>query len=170
LNKKELSGFHSEVVVFLNEYVNEYIRFADTKAGFAITVVSLVIAAAFTSDIPWALHLAGDRGCPSWALAWGFLLTGVSCIILGISVVYPRTSNKPPKGLVFWENVTQHASAIDYSSFFCAQPEESLVKLLAEQHYYLSWTAQRKYKVLRWLLPLTAITVFLGLLVAIYLP
>jgi hypothetical protein len=163
----------ADVTVALNEYVNEYIRYADTKSAFAITIVAALVAAVFQKEIEWYTYLSSVISpCGlkvSSLLAWLFLLSCGSTIAIGIWAVYPRTSKKPPKGLIFWENVAAFDSPEQFRKAFMSTADDDMVERLVEQNYYLSVTACKKYTALRILLIATGLSVVCGLLVLIFL-
>lgn len=163
----------ADIVVALNEYVNEYIRYADTKSAFAITIVAALTAAVFQKDVNWKGHLLGAVSPCGFdllsVLAWLFIIVCFLTIIIGIWAVYPRTSKRPTTGLIFWENVAEHKSPENFRSAFLGTSDEAIVERLVEQNYYLSITACNKYRALRILLVATGVSVGLGLLVLIVL-
>ena len=124
-----------------NSYLNDYIKFADAKALAIITINGLIIRILFD-------YLTNNL------VATKYFFTLISCILLVIAiffavlVVYPRTSAKNLKGLIFWENV----SAMDKEEYLTDVKhitEEDLLEKVIEQNYFLSKTATMKYNVLR---------------------
>lgn len=124
-----------------NSYLNDYIKFADAKAVAIITINGLIIRVLFD-------YLTNNL------LATKYFFTLVSCILLLIAiffavlVVYPRTSAKNSKGLIFWENVSA-MNKKEYLTEVMQIKEEDLLEKVIEQNYFLSKTATLKYKVLK---------------------
>jgi hypothetical protein len=134
LNKGEFAKHH-------NAYLNDYIKFADAKALAIITINGLIIRVLFN-------YLTNNL------VETKYFFTLISCILLltaiffAVLVVYPRTSAKNSKGLIFWENV----SSMDKNEFLTEVrkiKEEDLLEKVIEQNYFLSVTATKKYNILR---------------------
>lgn len=124
-----------------NSYLNEYIRFADAKALAIITINGLIIKILFN-------YLTNNL------VETKYFFTLISCVLLLIAiffaalVVYPRTSAKNSKGIIFWENVSLKDKE-EYLRELKQIEEEDLLEKVIEQNYYLSVTATKKYSVLR---------------------
>lgn len=124
-----------------NSYLNDYIKFADAKALAIITLNGLIIRILFD-------YLTNNLG------ATKYFFTLISCVLLlvaiffAVLVVYPRTSAKNAKGLIFWENVSSMDKE-EYLTELIQIKEEDLLEKVVEQNYFLSKTATMKYKVLR---------------------
>jgi hypothetical protein len=124
-----------------NSYLNDYIKFADAKALAIITINGLIIRILFN-------YLTNNL------VETKYFFTLISCILLLIAiffavlVVYPRTSAKNSKGLIFWENVSSMDKE-EYLTEVMQIKEEDLLEKVIEQNYFLSKTATMKYKVLR---------------------
>ncbi|WP_411347098.1 Pycsar system effector family protein [Paenibacillus sp. WLX2291] len=120
-------------------YLSDYIKFADAKAGVIIGINALLIKEVFSKFQPKQLYTLQD-----------FLgLLGVMVLLIGIcfliSVVLPRTNFKASKGIIFWDNIKKYDSPSDYISDIIALDELKLSEKLAEQNFYLAKTASRKY-------------------------
>lgn len=134
MNKGDFAKHH-------NSYLNDYIKFADAKALAIITINGLIIRILFN-------YLSNNL------VETKYFFTLISCILLlvaiffAVLVVYPRTSAKNSKGIIFWDNV----SSIDKGEYVREVmniKEEDLLERVIEQNYFLSRTATMKYKVLR---------------------
>lgn len=134
MNKGDFAKHH-------NSYLNDYIKFADAKALVIITINGLVIRILFD-------YLTNNL------VATKYFFTLISCVLLlsaiffSVLVVYPRTSAKNSKGLIFWENVSSMDKE-EYLKEVKEIKEEDLLEKVIEQNYFLSKTATMKYKVLR---------------------
>ena len=79
-------------------------------------------------------------------LGSAFLIVG---IILGLAVVFPRRGSGVRRGFVFWESIAQYPSADDYTKDLMNITEDELDRKMAEQQYYVSIAATKKYHMLR---------------------
>ena len=70
-------------------------------------------------------------------------------IILALAVVFPRRGSAARKGLVFWESIAQYPSAGEYVEDVMNMADDDLDRKMAEQQYFVSTTATRKYHMLR---------------------
>ena len=133
-------------------YLTDNIKFADQKAGLLIGLDGLLLKAAIEF-----FHSAGVKleslseyfrsiGHFSVIVGAGFLIVG---IILALAVVFPRRGSAAKKGFVFWESIVQYPSAGEYVQDVMNAADDELDRKMAEQHYYVSMTATKKYKALR---------------------
>jgi hypothetical protein len=133
-------------------YLTDNIKFADQKAGLLIGLDGLLLKAAIEF-----FHSAGDEleslsgysasiGHFSVLAGPGFLIVG---IILSLAVVFPRRGSAAKKGFVFWESIVQYPSAGEYVQDVMNAADDELDRKMAEQQYYVSMTATKKYKMLR---------------------
>jgi hypothetical protein len=157
-----------------SNYTAESIRFADTKAGFAMTLFGLFVSA-LLNIINWRHDLLGSV---AWShpyqifqhvVAWAFVASSAVAVYRGISVVYPRTQHRAPKGLLFWSNVVAYDSAPAYTDAFIQEDEVGLLRAEMEQHFYLCRVADHKYRRLHLLFLQVGITVALGGVALVFL-
>jgi hypothetical protein len=126
--------------------MNEYIRFADTKAGVVIVLASGLVAGLYAAK----LHVPIMSASP-FALGWlgvlsalGFLFL-TSGILLAVWAIRPRLTNDQRRGFVFWESIRGFRSASEYWQALRAEGEERLGEHLAGHLYMLSSVCRRKY-------------------------
>jgi Family of unknown function (DUF5706) len=157
-----------------SNYTAESIRFADTKAGFAMTLFGLYVSA-LLNIINWRHFLLGSI---TWAqpynifqhaVAWAFVISSAVAVYRGISVVYPRTTHRAAKGLLFWSNVVAYETPMAYSDAFLAEDEMGIVRAVIEQNFYLCRVADNKYRRLHLLFLQVGITVALGGVALVFL-
>jgi hypothetical protein len=133
-------------------YLTDNIKFADSKAGVLIGLDGLMLraaidffkSAALTFDS--LLAAATSVGHLSVILGSVFLIAG---IILSLAVVFPRRATGVQKGFIFWESVAKYPSAVAYTQDVMNVTDEELDRKMAEQQYYVSLTATKKYAMLR---------------------
>jgi hypothetical protein len=133
-------------------YLTDNIKFADQKAGLLIAVDGLLVRAAvelfnsagvrFESLFNFSLSI----GHISVIVGTGSLIIGV---ILSLAVVFPRRAGAVKKGFVFWESIAQYPSASEYVQDVMIAADDELDRKMAEQQYFVSKTATRKYHMLR---------------------
>lgn len=134
-------GNKDDFVKHHHNYLNDYIKFADAKALGVITINGLVMKMVYD-------HLTNNINETKYFL----LLLGFILLIIGIVfsalVVFPRTSDKQEKGLIFWENVNSFVKD-EYVKEINNISEKELFDKMVEQNYFLAVTATKKYSVLR---------------------
>jgi hypothetical protein len=131
-------------------YLTDNIKFADSKAGVLIGVDGLLLRSAIDYFDSHGITIASLVESFSMrlfpVLGAAFLIAG---IVLSLAVVFPRRGAGAKKGFIFWENIAQYPSAREYTKDLMNTGEEELDKNMAEQHYYVSMTATKKYTLLR---------------------
>lgn len=137
-----------------NAYINDYIRFADAKAGVVIAIMSALL---------WALlkHIADPP--TNIATTWTAVVATVIALGVGLFVVWPRTPSAR-RGLFFWGNIAAHKDADEYAEAFLNATEVDIAKGIVLQNYYLSVVAVGKYDVFRWCCRAAAVAGFTGVL------
>src|SRR5215813_12745850 len=133
-------------------YLTDNIKFADQKAGLLIGLDGLLLRAAveffYSAGVEIASLFESSRSIGHLAVILGsiFLIVG---IISALTVVFPRRSSLACKGLVFWESIVQYPSAGAYVQDVMNAADDELDKRMAEQQYFVSITATKKYHMLR---------------------
>ena len=130
----------------VHRYINEYIRFADTKAAFLMTAASAIVGALvstgvvdkiFTKSAPTAWSFT------TWLALTGlaFLTASVSC---GVFAIKPRLWGRATVGLIFWESILRHGTSDMYHAALVSA-SSGREKAISDHIYVLSALAQRKY-------------------------
>lgn len=133
-------------------YLNDNIKFADSKAGVLIGMDGLLLRAAVdyfkSAGITFESLLGSSTSVGHFSVIFGsaFLIIG---IILSLAVVFPRRGSGLKRGFVFWESIAAYPSADAYTKDVMGTAEDELDKKMAEQQYYVSLTATKKYNMLR---------------------
>jgi hypothetical protein len=105
-----------------HQYINEYVRFADTKAAFAGAVASALLGTLYTAKAyvpllsrPWSQWSAG-----AWlTFAASFFLAG--SVALALLTVRPRLRSTQSKGHIFWGSIGAHGSVELFQTCFHSQ-------------------------------------------------
>ena len=129
-----------------HKYLNDAIRFADTKAGFTVALACTIVGALFAGKLHHLFLLIPPRQWTpiSWLSAAAFLGLGAS-IASGVWTICPRLSNKQPKGFLYWGGVTEHGSPENFWAKMKDQSQEALVEHLAHHAFCLSEISRTKY-------------------------
>ena len=158
-----------------NNYLNEYIRFADTKAG-----ILLAIEGGFLVKLSdnWSKILSNISGgkdlTPIFSIELQLTLLVIATIIMLLStiatlwVIIPRLGEKSKRGYIFWENIAEFPSAKKYVEEVFELSKKELDSILLEQNYYLARTAKRKYRVLRLAFILGSIAILINIPVIVF--
>lgn len=125
--------------------VIDWIKQAETKAAATLAAAGVVGGVLY--------NLIKDESDPSWPLALASVLTGLGVIVAGIcagATFWPRLRHREEPGspLFFHHIARKHAAPTDYIaelSFLTGQAE-TLVKEIAEQVFWNSKVAHRKYQ------------------------
>lgn len=136
--KDDFSSFH-------NQYLNSYIQFADTKAAIFISINGVILGYIFTQLKDLEIIDCSNK-------AHLFLVISIVFIVLSYyflcSVIFPRRKFKNGKGVIFWDDVITYSTAENYSEKVLSLTNEELEKLMIQQNFHLSKTANKKYKAL----------------------
>jgi hypothetical protein len=140
------SSLHSDFLWKVHSYTNDYIRFADAKAGFVVGFASAVLWALFAGKCHEMFISVAPR---QWTgLAWMSLASYVSLlasILASITAVSPRLWAGASKGLIFWQSVVRYGDADAYATAALAVPSEELPNHLAHHVFVLASVSCRKY-------------------------
>ena len=141
------TGGLSEFLWNVHSYTNEYIRFADAKAGVVITLASALIGALFTAD----LHHAFMRfPVPQWRFTgWGACLAFLS-LVAAIAAsgwaVRPRLWTKQKPGVIFWESIVAHRSSDAFWGNLRLTDDLARTEHVARHIYDLGGVCRAKYR------------------------
>ena len=134
----------------VHAYTNDYIRFADAKAGFCAGVASALMGALFASRFQdfFTKALARDPGA-TWNLLAGasllaFTFLGAS-VVAAIAAIRPRLWTHSNKGFIFWESISSYRTAAEFGAAYETQTELELNACLSHHLYSLATICRRKY-------------------------
>ena len=135
-----------EFAKYVNEYLHDYIRFADAKAG----VVFLITGAMFG-------YLVKEVGPPSLGevvgvktVLFGLAVVSDLCAMgLGLWIVYPRLSGNSGNGVIFWEHIRKFKKEKEYASAMADMTDPQRAEALALHNYALAEIAHDKYDLLQ---------------------
>ncbi|MBO1514348.1 Pycsar system effector family protein [Metabacillus bambusae] len=125
-----------------NTYLNNSIRFADTKAGALVAVNGLIAKFAFdffSTETTTYIKLL-------YVLGLAFLIQG---IILSVYVVFPKKLNRKKKGIIYWENINE-MELDEYVETIEAMEVKELLKRSMENNYFQARILTRKFNLLHY--------------------
>jgi hypothetical protein len=143
-----LQDTHLDFAWKTHEYINNYIRFADTKAAFVIAWSSAILGTLYVGrlheaalqshftlkDISWVTTLA----------TLAFPILGTSFLIAAWSII-PRLSTRQLSGLIFWESILIHANGELYANALGRNDNNQLARHLCVQIHTVAAVARKKY-------------------------
>lgn len=110
-----------------HQYLSEYARFGDTKAGFAGAIAVALLGALFSvkAHIAMLQQSFGQWTLPTWLAAMGetFLCGSVA---LAVWTVLPRLGSSQSKGFVYWNSIAAHGSVDLLQTSFHSQSAHTL--------------------------------------------
>lgn len=142
-----MSSSKKDFVYSHNDYLNNYIQFADTKSAVFITVNGVLMGFLYTQfkdTLPFELEKSSHL-----VLLVSIVLLLVAYVFLFL-VIFPRRSYRNGNGIVFWEDVATYKDAESYKIKVSEISQYSFEEVMIEQNYYLAKTATKKYKNLHW--------------------
>ncbi len=135
----------------VHKYTNEYIRFADTKAGFIAGAATALIGGLIASSLFDSILLARPR---LWSnLQWlGFASLLLLVVSLGLSVaaIQPRLWNKTSVGFIFWGSIAGHGSMLQFTRAIHDLSLLGKTSAISDHLFILSSIAKRKYAFVGW--------------------
>jgi hypothetical protein len=136
----------------VHHYINEYIRFADTKAAFTATACTALIGSIVASKALDSIFL---RHTSQWL--WSQKLSIIALILLTAAVllciwsIRPRLPGKNPTGgPIFWESIVAHGSPHAFFQYLADLHPDDRVAALSDHVYVLASIAKKKYSHVSW--------------------
>lgn len=132
-----------------HEYINNYIRFADTKAAFVIAWTSAIFGTFYVGHLHEAViqsHFTLKN------ISWTITLASLALPLLSASFlaaawsIIPRLPTRQLSGLVFWESILVHASGDLYANALGRNDTNQLTRHLCVQIHTVAAVARKKYR------------------------
>jgi pycsar effector protein len=159
----------------VHSYTNDYIRFADTKAGFCVGIASALIAALFASKShelfinAFSRKLGGTWSLLAIASLLAFVALGTS-IVSSVAAIRPRLWIKSTRGLIFWKEISQYSSAAEFATAYSIQTDLELNERLSNHVYTLATICSRKYFCVNAAIWMAAVGAALAVIVLLFNP
>ena len=129
-------------------YLQQSIRFADSKAGIVLVVTASIVGCLYADGVLDAiLTFSGAVPVYKHVVAWASLLLLAAGWLLSAFVVFPRTPIGCPKRFVFCRDIRRHESSARMLELLGQESARSTA--LAEQVYEVAGIAEAKYLWLR---------------------
>jgi hypothetical protein len=143
----EADEFMEEYLWHLSQYINEHVRFSDTKAGSVVVLAGAVLSLLYSGGF---YHAFADAPITQWGLRsvaslLTFLCLGGS-VLLSAWSMRPRLIRNYSTGFIFWESILAHGSSREYTRQLHRQTRQQLLDHLAEQIYNVSAVASTKFR------------------------
>jgi Family of unknown function (DUF5706) len=133
-------------------YLNEYARFADSKAAYSGTLAAALLGVLYGTKAYVPLLVTSWRQWPpsGWmVVAAGILL--LLCIASSIWVVLPSLGSTQTKGFIFWGSIAGHQTSDLLRVSFDSQSAHTLNEhLLGHVFDIATKVCIRKYRAVRW--------------------
>jgi hypothetical protein len=130
-----------------HEYINNYIRFADTKAAFVVAWATGLLGVLYAANahrlFTFGFNFSLAAVVPTLSAA-AFVLLPLAFLSAAWSMI-PRLPTKQRSGLVFWESILVHPSGDLYGRDLARHDENVLTKHLCVQIYAVAGVARKKY-------------------------
>jgi hypothetical protein len=144
----ELQDSHLDFAWKTHEYINNYIRFADTKAAFVVAWSSAIIGTLYVGHLHEAVMQSrftlNDISFTTTLAALALPLLSASFLGAAWSII-PRLPTKQRSGLVFWESILVHASGDLYANALGRNDGNQLARHLCVQIHTIAAVARKKY-------------------------
>ena len=143
----EEDEFMEEYLWHVNAYLNEHVRFSDTKAGSVIVLAGAMLSLLYGGGLhrTFAQAPIGEWGIRSVAALVTYLLLGTAVMAAAWSM-RPRMARNFPKGYVFWESILAHGSAAKFVLDLNRRTRQELLDHLAIQLYAVSGICSTKFR------------------------
>ena len=108
-------------------YLNQYVRFGDTKAGFTGTIAVGLLGALYSAGMhrPMLAMPVGQWTMSTWAAATAMVALIVS-IVLVVVTVAPRLRSSGRKGFIYWGSIAAHEDVESLKVAYEAQSADRL--------------------------------------------
>lgn len=144
----QLSDHHLAFAEFEEDYIRHYIAFADTKAGWAFTVVSAVLTYTLSQDATRESMVAPVGFIPYIAAWMSTILLLVSAWFL-FTVIAPRLLRRSGEGIIFFGAVAEYESAKSYVTEVCHRSSSDIIEARLKHCFDVALVCKQKYDRLR---------------------
>ena len=152
----------------LHKYVNDYVRFGDTKAAVILVFCTGLVGVLYNVKAPKRLLNVAPA---DWTFGDGLLV--LSLILLSAAVfciamvIVPRTRSRQTRGFVYWNTILEHGTAETYWQKISERTDRELSEHLAHHVYDVASIVSRKYWWMNWAMRLALPGAGLGAMMAL---
>jgi hypothetical protein len=146
LTSVEEDEFMEEYLWHVNQYINEHVRFSDTKAGSVIVLAGAMLSLLYGAGVQrsFASTPIAAWTVASMGAALAYLALGASVLSAAWSI-RPRLVRVHTTGFIFWESVLAHGSADAFVRALNTLSRKQLLDHLSAQIYHVSLVCSRKF-------------------------
>ncbi|HYH82231.1 MAG TPA: Pycsar system effector family protein [Longimicrobium sp.] len=143
----EEDEFMEQYLWNVNQYLNEHVRFSDTKAGSVIVLSGALLSMLYGGGLhrTFAAVPLGAWRLRGVAALVTFLLLGGSVLAAAWSM-RPRLVRGFARGYVFWESILAHGSPMAFVRDLNLRSRQELLDHLAIQLYAVSGICSTKFR------------------------
>lgn len=148
-DKTESSGQSGNQLVFLwntHKYIDDYIKFADTKAAFVVAILSAFLSSGIKSgSYATILHKPVSQWCLLDGIAITALILMLAAVLMSVNVIRPRLKTKQVEGIIYWKAITI-AGCFKFVSTIESLDDDTLRSAVAGHTYEIAEIATKKYR------------------------
>jgi Family of unknown function (DUF5706) len=127
-------------------YLNEQIRFADSKAGFAVALSTAIMGGFFGSGAQklFTQSTAASWGFAGWLAVCAFVLLGGS-VLLGVWTVHPRFPAHSQSQITFWGEILRYGSGDVFHEKLRSGLPDEVTRIVSQHVFALAEICRAKY-------------------------
>jgi hypothetical protein len=130
----------------VQKYINDYLRFGDTKAGFAVATASAILGALLRVRAQTAFMCMPHQWAPAgWFAALAFLFLCLSILVGVVAVTPPLRQSRTP-GLMYWTEIASHRDESNFWASVASHSADELTRTLAKHVFIVSVICRVKYR------------------------
>lgn len=143
----EEDEFMEEYLWHVNQYLNEHVRFSDTKAGSVIVLAGALLSMLYGGGMhrTFAAVPVSQWSLRTVAALITYLLLG-GAVMAAAWTMRPRMVKGVPTGYVFWESILAHGSPAAFVRNLNLRSRQELLDHLAVQLYVVSGILSTKFR------------------------
>lgn len=143
----EEDEFMEEYLWHVNQYLNEHVRFSDTKAGSVIVLAGALLSMLYGGGMhrTFAAVPVSEWSLRTVAALLTYLLLG-GAVMAAAWTMRPRMVKSVPMGYVFWESILAHGSPAAFVRNLNKRSRQELLDHLAVQLYVVSGICTTKFR------------------------
>jgi len=143
----EEDEFMEEYLWHVNQYLNEHVRFSDTKAGSVIVLAGALLSMLYGGGMhrTFAAVPIAEWSLRTVAALVTYLLLG-GAVMAAAWTMRPRMVKSVPTGYVFWESILAHGSPQAFVRNLNLRSRQELLDHLAVQLYVVSGILSTKFR------------------------
>ncbi len=130
----------------VHEYLNDYIRLADTKAAAVFIVASGMVSILLSTSSGWHLSHPNAPKALWFSVA---IFINVLAALTSLLIVVPQLGRGTAGRFIYWKDILSAKSADVYAKAAAAETDESAALHISRHNWELAKIADRKYRLLQ---------------------